>query len=639
MKKMLQIILVMMTAMFLVTPIATAQSTCRKYSPQLLAAAQSGNAKAQYDLANCFYSGNLGVAKDTVKALEWESKAVDQKYIPAMLDLNWRYLLGRGVPTDTIKSRDLLMRATQLGSAKAYCILGDNYRFGNGGYEENEEMGHDMFKKAVVQYKKDAEAGDISALHEIGDIYAHGYMGKADTTEAIIWYKKSAAAGVYQSQHELGCIYRDRGEYGDAFLYLKKTVNNPKNTGKYGAADLGECYYNGWGTPRNYVEAVRLWRMTITNNNDTFQKAHTGLGLCYLYGHGVPKNENEAVKYIQAAADNLWGWNAKYFMGLLCYEGRGVEQNYKKAFDYFMKASIYNRYKKESYFYIGNCYYLGEGVDENKSIGMHYYEDSAKMGYVPAMLRLADCYVAEGKQEDAIQWYSEVSQSKTPEGTAAAEALAKLQEKQKEPIKSSMASSTSTSNSDDLLYKGVYTVTGWSYGYSAAQYTNTGIADLKQVEIYRSRIVVDGKSIDYWKSNGQWLWYGQSRNHPIYLYNPTTGELRFRLVFNFYGEHVSDNFWVRGDQVAAYTGNATSSKPAYSTQSGSTTTSSSSSTLVTKTCGYCNGRGWVPTDEGVATFGNNNKKWCQECREYVYMNHWHKTCPNCKGKGTYQSVR
>ena len=61
--------------------------------------------------------------------------------------------------------------------------------------------------------------------------------------------------------------------------------------------------------------------------------------------------------------------------------------------------------------------------------------------------------------------------------------------------------------------------------------------------------------------------------------------------------------------------------------------------LVTKTCGYCNGRGWVPTDEGVATFGNNNKKWCQECREYVYMNHWHKTCPSCKGKGTYQSVR
>ena len=54
-----------------------------------------------------------------------------------------------------------------------------------------------------------------------------------------------------------------------------------------------------------------------------------------------------------------------------------------------------------------------------------------------------------------------------------------------------------------------------------------------------------------------------------------------------------------------------------------------------KTCGYCDGKGWVPTTEGVTDFGSKEKKFCAECNETVPLNHYHKTCPSCKGKGKW----
>lgn len=47
-------------------------------------------------------------------------------------------------------------------------------------------------------------------------------------------------------------------------------------------------------------------------------------------------------------------------------------------------------------------------------------------------------------------------------------------------------------------------------------------------------------------------------------------------------------------------------------------------------CGLCNGTGRVINTDGVS-FGNT--KWCSECGKTVPDNHYHTTCPSCKGKG------
>ena len=80
----------------------------------------------------------------------------------------------------------------------------------------------------------------------------------------------------------------------------------------------------------------------------------------------------------------------------------------------------------------------------------------------------------------------------------------------------------------------------------------------------------------------------------------------------------------------------------YSESSVSTTSTSSQSSnpstytpRTPRTCGYCDGKGWVPTTEGVTNFGSSEKKFCAECNKTVPLNHYHKQCPSCQGKGKW----
>lgn len=72
------------------------------------------------------------------------------------------------------------------------------------------------------------------------------------------------------------------------------------------------------------------------------------------------------------------------------------------------------------------------------------------------------------------------------------------------------------------------------------------------------------------------------------------------------------------------------------TSSGSSTTSTPpTSTRTPKQCGLCDGKGWTPTTKGVSNFGLDDKKWCSGCGKNVPINHYHETCPSCKGKGVW----
>lgn len=182
-----------------------------------------------------------------------------------------------------------------------------------------------------------------------------------------------------------------------------------------------------------------------------------------------------------------------------------------------------------------------------------------------------------------------------------------------------------------LIYSGPYTATGTSYSYNTGQYANSGVSAVNYVEIYYDRLVVNGKSYEKWNADGQWLWYGHNTgasNHPAYLFNTATYELRWRFIFDFFGLQISDNFWVMGNQM---TQGGSSGSSGYDNNYGS----SSSPGRTPHRCGLCGGKGWVPTDEGVATYGSSDKKYCNECGQWVYTGHWHKTCPSCQGKGEW----
>lgn len=174
------------------------------------------------------------------------------------------------------------------------------------------------------------------------------------------------------------------------------------------------------------------------------------------------------------------------------------------------------------------------------------------------------------------------------------------------------------------LYSGYYTLTGKRYCYNTMRYDDIGTASLHHVTIKNSEIVIDNKSYAYSGSDGNWIHFGtQEDNHPIYLYNTVTRELKSRDIINFYGLIVTDEFWVIGDQVALHRNAGTLSPVITTSPTIPTTTTTTTPTRQPHTCGYCNGTGYIMTDQGVTNFG------------YGTTTKYQKTCPSCGGKGVW----
>jgi TPR repeat protein len=69
-------------------------------------------------------------------------------------------------------------------------------------------------------------------------------------------------------------------------------------------------------------------------------------------------------------------------------KGFGVEMNYKKAFESYMKASQKNDIY--GYYEIGSCYYQGYGVEKDEKKAIEYYQRAADKGLNRALYKLAD---------------------------------------------------------------------------------------------------------------------------------------------------------------------------------------------------------------------------------------------------------
>lgn len=78
--------------------------------------------------------------------------------------------------------------------------------------------------------------------------------------------------------------------------------------------------------------------------------------------------------------------------------------------------------------------------------------------------------------------------------------------------------------------------------------------------------------------------------------------------------------------LSAKYGNGSSSNSSY----GSDNNYSSESNYVVSDCGTCGGTGTIVKND-VPTFGSSSEKWCDTCNKYVSMDHYHTTCPVCKG--------
>ena len=96
---------------------------------------------------------------------------------------------------------------------------------------------------------------------------------------------------------------------------------------------------------------------------------------------------------------------ALYYVGMLYQEGLGVDQDYKKAFEWFQKSAAAN--DPLGAFKVA-CYYHSQGegiVTDDPGKAFEYDMVAAKAGYAPAQFDIGNFYYDEGNFPEAVKWW------------------------------------------------------------------------------------------------------------------------------------------------------------------------------------------------------------------------------------------
>ena len=188
---------------------------------------------------------------------------------------------------------------------------------------------------------------------------------------------------------------------------------------------------------KNYVEAISLYEPLAQKGNSW---AMRNIALLYRYGLGVDKDLEEAKKWykksiekdnMQAVEDlgHVYYEEGKFDKALECFlkaaanenpkgifmlgylsqNGKGLPLDYKKAEEYYLKATRKNY--AEAYYRIGKLYQEGgNGITQNFQTAMNWYLQAAGRGNTNAMRRIGEIhFFGEGGNSSdvskAIYWF------------------------------------------------------------------------------------------------------------------------------------------------------------------------------------------------------------------------------------------
>ena len=181
------------------------------------AAAERGDANAQFNLGLCYDKGK-GVAKNSAEAVKWYSKAAAQGHTDAKLNLD-----------------------------KSDYAVGIEFQ----------------------KNKATAERGDADDQYKVGLCYAEGKGVEKDLLEARIWYGKAAAQGHADAQYKFANTYYYglgvKQDYAKAVEWNLKAAEQGHAIGQY---NLGLCYADGNGVEKNLVEAYAWINLSSVTGED-----------------------------------------------------------------------------------------------------------------------------------------------------------------------------------------------------------------------------------------------------------------------------------------------------------------------------------------------------------------------------------
>jgi TPR repeat protein len=130
---------------------------------------------------------------------------------------------------------------------------------------------------------------------------------------------------------------------------------------------------------------------------------HNMLGRCFENGWGTAKDFAQAVRHYRIAAEAGLGW-AQYNLGHMLLSGSGVARNREAAFVRYRQAATQGHIRAMNL--MGRCCEQGWGVMPSLEHARVWYRYSAQGGYFRGAYNYADMIAAEGCIAGAHYWFA-----------------------------------------------------------------------------------------------------------------------------------------------------------------------------------------------------------------------------------------
>ena len=283
------------------------------YSKALEKAAKKGDARAQFETGNAYLTGTTG-KKDTETAAEWFMKAMSQGHEEATEKFYSTYSKEL---EKRAKSGDARAQFETGNSYYTGNVVTKNDNTAAEWYMKAMLQGHEAAtEKFYSFYSKDlekrAKGGDARAQFETGNYYFTGLGVKTDHETAAEWYEKGMSQGhegakekyySYYSKtleknskkdiealYRIGCFYMDGGSVEKD---MKKAIKLLLKADKDGHPEA----FNKFGSVFN----KELQKMAKKGD----VRAKLAIAKCYLNGSGITKNPKRAAEFLEEIADDF----------------------------------------------------------------------------------------------------------------------------------------------------------------------------------------------------------------------------------------------------------------------------------------------------------------------------------------------
>lgn len=201
--------------------------------------------------------------------------------------------------------------------------------------------------------------------------------------------------------------YRRKNDYINAAKYYKLAADANLSPAQY---ELAKLYMRGEGVQINFKEAFRLFYLAATNDLP-WPGAYTNLGLLYYEGVGVERNLNESIKWYKKGAE-VGDSEAMYCLGLSYQSGEGVPQSDVEAAKWYQLAT--DKGHENAANNLGYMYATGKGVNKDLDKAGALYLKAAKGGsvnaqYVIGLWYLDGLFNFPKNRNEALFWFKKAA--------------------------------------------------------------------------------------------------------------------------------------------------------------------------------------------------------------------------------------